>query len=213
MARGRPPLDAETKAARRKESLLRYAAASAPETRAPGSCSYRLQERRPIAPGSSSQDENAESSEAHACALASAARYRERNRDKIREVDRVRRAELYLRAHGADALDERQDRRRLVRTHQRHRGRLPPPLPAHPPRQRNTRNAREVLTANQKRCRALRRSGFEEDNGEDSDTDLAPGICGCDLTECQRDHKNETQDRRDWKNFHLKYAKELEGTR
>ncbi|KAJ7027248.1 hypothetical protein C8F04DRAFT_1189685 [Mycena alexandri] len=60
-----------------------------------------------------------------------------------------------------------------------------------------------VITPNQKRCRALRRSGLEDDNGEDSDADLPPGFCGCDSTFCQRLHKNESQNRKDWKRFHL----------
>lgn len=123
----------------------------------------------------------------------------------------------YLATHGAEAFDEKQERPHMAKTQKRHEGRPPPCLPHHPRRevltpvpQSRRRITDELLTDNQKRCRALRRSGFEEDNGEDSDADLPPGICGCDLTECQRPHKNETQDRKDWKVFHLKYAKELE---
>ncbi|KAJ7022887.1 hypothetical protein C8F04DRAFT_1272080 [Mycena alexandri] len=63
----------------------------------------------------------------------------------------------------------------------------------------------EVLSENQKRCRMLRRSGLEDDNGEDSDADLPPGTCGCDNTMCQRAHKNESAKRKDWKRFHLQY--------
>jgi hypothetical protein len=111
----------------------------------------------------------------------------------------------------------------MVKTQKRHEGRAPEGRLS--PRPRLSRvlttrprkprkpliNMDEILTENQKRCRALRRCGFEEDNGEDSDADLPPGVCGCELTECQRSHKNETKDRKDWKLFHLKYAKELEG--
>ncbi|KAJ7024563.1 hypothetical protein C8F04DRAFT_1270102 [Mycena alexandri] len=56
-----------------------------------------------------------------------------------------------------------------------------------------------VVTANQKRCRALRRCGLEDDNGEDSDADLPPGMCGCDNPMCMRLHKNESKKRREWK--------------
>lgn len=63
----------------------------------------------------------------------------------------------------------------------------------------------EVPTKNQRRTRELRGLRLEENNGEDSDTDLPPGMCGCARTECQREHKNETQNRRDWKVFHSKY--------
>ncbi|KAJ7768833.1 hypothetical protein B0H16DRAFT_1452764 [Mycena metata] len=63
----------------------------------------------------------------------------------------------------------------------------------------------EVPTKNQQRTRELWGLRLEENNGEDSDTDIPPGMCGCARTECQREHKNETQNRRDWKVFHLKY--------
>jgi hypothetical protein len=118
---------------------------------------------------------------------------------------------LYISAHGAEAFDEKQDRPHLVKTQRRHEGRPPPRRPGLSSLPRKPRfNPHEVLMENQKRCRALRRCGFEEDNREDSDADLAPGICGCEQTECQRMHKNETKDRKDWKAFHLKYAKEIE---
>ncbi|KAJ7724199.1 hypothetical protein B0H16DRAFT_1472470 [Mycena metata] len=60
-------------------------------------------------------------------------------------------------------------------------------------------DANAVVTANQKRCRALRRCGLEEDNGEDSDADLPPGMCGCENPTCRRLHKNESKKRREWK--------------
>ncbi|KAJ7601975.1 hypothetical protein DFH06DRAFT_1351785 [Mycena polygramma] len=215
MARGRPPLDAETKASRRKAALHRYT------TKYGWTIPWRLslsttQERREVAladqlKGYLSRRRSVPADEeARARALASAARYREKNRDKIRDTARARRATSYLAAHGADVLDERQERRRSAKTQQRHQGRLPPAPP--PLRRQRRSDAEEDLTANQKRCRALRQCGFEEDNREDSDADLPPGMCGCELTECQRSHKNETQDRRDWKIFHIKYAKELQGT-
>jgi hypothetical protein len=102
----------------------------------------------------------------------------------------------------------------MVKTQKKHEGRPPPPRPRAPhlvtgrPRQRF--DPHEVLTENQKRCRALRADGFEEDNGEDSDADVPPGMCGCDRTECQLIHKNETAKRKEWKIFHIKYAHELE---
>ncbi|KAJ7913297.1 hypothetical protein B0H13DRAFT_1873979 [Mycena leptocephala] len=144
-------------------------------------------------------------------ACASGAKYRETHRDKIREADKLWRAKLYISAHGAEAFDEKQDHPHLVKTQRRHEGRPPPRRPGLSSLPRKPRfNPHEVLTENQKRCRALRWCGFEEDNGEDSDVDLPPGICGCEQTECQRMHKNETKDRKDWKTFHLKYAKEIE---
>jgi hypothetical protein len=111
--------------------------------------------------------------------------------------------ELLLRAliakEGTEAFNEKVERPYMRKTQQRHEGRPPPRKPR-----------MENVTANQKRCQALRACGFEEDNGDDSDEDLAPGMCGCNLTECQKMHKNETDDRRAWKIFHVKYAKELD---
>ncbi|KAJ7020765.1 hypothetical protein C8F04DRAFT_1274601 [Mycena alexandri] len=72
-------------------------------------------------------------------------------------------------------------------------------------RQQRRYDPNEVLTANQIRCRALRRDQLELDNGDDSDEDVPPGMCGCVRTQCQLLHKNETQSRKDWKIFHLKY--------
>ncbi|KAJ7923743.1 hypothetical protein B0H13DRAFT_1864548 [Mycena leptocephala] len=182
MPSGRPPLDAETKARNRKESLQRYAAKSA------------------------SQDLILQ----YSLRLAAQERMKfkqfGRHRDKIREADTLRRAKSYITAHGAEAFDEKKE----VLTSLKHRNgtkdvRLRKPRPnqgsalvPHRPRY----NPHEVLTENQKRCRALRQCGLEEDNGEDSDADLPPGICGCDRTECQRMHKNETKDHNDWKIFH-----------
>ncbi|KAJ7163045.1 hypothetical protein C8R46DRAFT_1221842 [Mycena filopes] len=62
-----------------------------------------------------------------------------------------------------------------------------------------------VVTANQRRCRMLRRCGLEGDNGEDSNDDLPAGMCGCDNTLCMRIHKNESQKRKDWKRFHIEH--------
>ncbi|KAJ7673157.1 hypothetical protein DFH06DRAFT_1123888 [Mycena polygramma] len=137
---------------------------------------------------------------------AAHAKYRDKHRAKIRDADRVRRAKLYIEAHGAEAFDEKQDRHYMKVTQKRHEGRVPERARA-PQRV----NRKEVLTDNQKRCRALRTMGFEEDNGQDLDEDLGEGMGGCERTKCQRAHKNETQDRRNWKAFHIKYANELEG--
>ncbi|KAJ7834679.1 hypothetical protein B0H13DRAFT_2369766 [Mycena leptocephala] len=211
MTRGRPALEPEVKAERRKETLRRYAAKNRDSLRLAARERMKLLRAR-----STEEMTEGETSNARLRARVSAAKYREAHRDKIRAGDALRRAESYLTTHGAEAFDEKQNRPHMVKTQKRHEGgrrcvsfvkfrsttRWPrlPQTPTKPPR---------GLTPNQKRCRALRRSGFEEDNGEDSDADLPPGMCGCDLTECQRTHKNETKDRKDWKIFHLKYAHEL----
>ncbi|KAJ7119376.1 hypothetical protein C8R46DRAFT_1050804 [Mycena filopes] len=110
-------------------------------------------------------------------ARASSAKYRERR---------------YLKEHGAEALDEQIERPHMTRTQKHHEGRPPPPRPSPP-------------TENQHRCRALCAMGLEEDNSEDSDEELPDGVCGCNLSECQRPHRNETARRKDWKRFHLMY--------
>ncbi|KAJ7615787.1 hypothetical protein DFH06DRAFT_1145824 [Mycena polygramma] len=228
MARGRPPLDAETKASRRKAALHRYT------TKYGWTIPWRLslsttQERREVASGCPNSDEISRRSiegVSIKATLGPGGRRSAGSRASLcRQIQGKKpgqdsghsssasgyvRTGSYLAAHGADVLDERQERRRSAKTQQRHQGRLPPAPP--PLRRQRRSDAEEDLTANQKRCRALRQCGFEEDNREDSDADLPPGMCGCELTECQRSHKNETQDRRDWKIFHIKYAKELQGT-
>ncbi|KAJ7695519.1 hypothetical protein B0H16DRAFT_1750695 [Mycena metata] len=60
----------------------------------------------------------------------------------------------------------------------------------------------EVVTENQRRCRMLRRCRLEEDNGDDSDEELPPGMCGCNHPECQRMHKNKSRERKEWKCLH-----------
>lgn len=105
----------------------------------------------------------------------------------------------------------------MAKTQKRYEGRPPPRRPVRPEEERRRaarqrdRRREEDLTENQKRCHMLRSAGFEEDNGEDSDLDLPPGICGCVRTECQEPHKNETKKRKEWKVFHLQCVKELEG--
>ncbi|KAJ7829906.1 hypothetical protein B0H13DRAFT_1916196 [Mycena leptocephala] len=219
MARGRPALDAETKAKRRKESLQRYAAKNGDSLRLAAQKRMKLlRARQTETEGTSTKGEI---SPVRLRARASAAKYREMHRDKIRAADALRRAEYYqvvsyLTAHGSEAFDEKRDRPHMVQTQKRHEGRPPPRRPRArangvetQPLRIPRRNPNEVVTENQKRCRALRKCGFEEDNGEDSDADLPPGICGCDLTECQRTHKNETQDRQDWKIFHVREGQQL----
>ncbi|KAJ7732897.1 hypothetical protein B0H16DRAFT_1732628 [Mycena metata] len=136
------------------------------------------------------------------------AKYRER---QIHTADKLRRAKHCLEEHGAEALDEHLQHAHLARTQKRHEGRPPTPRPTPPTR--NWRALRRMRleeesnppTENQRRCRALRRMGLEEDNSDDSDEDLPEGVCGCNLSECQRPHRNETVKRKEWKLFHLKY--------
>ncbi|KAJ7684867.1 hypothetical protein DFH06DRAFT_1313242 [Mycena polygramma] len=141
-------------------------------------------------------------------AKAAAAKYRERNREQIRAADRVRRAKRYIESHGLEAFDEKEDRAHMSKTQKLHEGQSVPARPRPPLRKRF--NPAEILTENQRRCRALRSCGLEDDNGADSDEDLPRGMCGCDKTECQLLHKNESADRKEWKLFHIKYRQELE---
>ncbi|KAJ7168434.1 hypothetical protein C8R46DRAFT_1033681 [Mycena filopes] len=180
MPPGRPPLDAETKAKRRQESLQRYALKNQESLRA--AARTRMQALR----GQATEEEV---KLRRRRAQASGAKYREgyglsRRRHRRRSGGGLR----------GDASS---------RSRKRPRARAPHPFLRH------RYDPKEVLTQNQKRCRALRASGLEEDNGEDSDADIPPGMCGCDMSECQLPHKNETAKRKDWKIFHLKYAKEL----
>ncbi|KAJ7622790.1 hypothetical protein DFH06DRAFT_1340672 [Mycena polygramma] len=182
MPRGRPRLDAETKAARRKDSLRRYAAKLREESEMTSDQRLRIK--------------------------ASAAKYRERKRKDIRQAAKLRRAESYINDNSLEAFEEQQQRGHMAKTQKLHEGR---PTPARPrPALRKRFDPAEILTDNQIRCRALRSCGLEEDNGDDSDEGLPRGICGCDRTECQLMHKNEMADRKDWKLFHLKYRQELE---
>ncbi|KAJ7618256.1 hypothetical protein DFH06DRAFT_1342526 [Mycena polygramma] len=197
MARGRPRLDAETKAARRKESLQRYAAKNQEKLR--DAARARMQVLRA---------ESDVTSEQRLRIKASAAKYRERKRKEIRQAAKLRRAESYIEDNGLEAYDEQQQRGHMAKTQKLHEGRPAPARPRAP--LRNRFDPREILTENQIRCRALRSCGFEEDNGDDSDEDLPRGMCGCDRTECQLTHKNETADRKEWKKFHVKYRQELE---
>ncbi|KAJ7613327.1 hypothetical protein DFH06DRAFT_1344797 [Mycena polygramma] len=187
MARGRPPLDAETKATRRKVTLHRYAAKY-------GWTVYgflstpRTQECGEIVSGCSKSDEIPLPPDIE----------KETGTQFGTEIECVGQRRtfaltvpmLWTKDKSAAAARRHNNGTRAVYRPRLHR------LPA----------------GGSKRCRALRQCGFEEDNGEHSDADLPPGICGCYLTECQRSHKNETQDRRDWKTFHVRYAKELQGT-
>ncbi|KAJ7660347.1 hypothetical protein DFH06DRAFT_1326477 [Mycena polygramma] len=130
------------------------------------------------------------------------------NRPQIRAADRVRRAKRYIDAHGLEAFDEKEDRAVMSKTQKLHEGQSVPARPRPPLRKRF--NPSEILTENQRRCRALRSCGLEDDNSADSDEDLPRGMCGCDKTECQLLHKNESEDRKEWKKFHIKYRQELE---
>ncbi|KAJ7807049.1 hypothetical protein B0H13DRAFT_1929236 [Mycena leptocephala] len=218
MPRGRPPLDPETKAKRRQEALQRYAdkygylspqtnrdAASKKRDSLRASARLRMQSLR-SRPATSV---TGLPSEQVLRARALAARYRERHvhpslfndpisffpshREKIQAADTLHRAKTYIKKNGSEAFDEKLQR---------------PHMAPHAVRRFDPK---EVLTDNQKRCRGLRADGFEEDNGDDSDEDLPPGMCGCDRTDCQLTHKNETENRKEWKRFHLKYGRELEG--
>ncbi|KAJ7856282.1 hypothetical protein B0H13DRAFT_2357455 [Mycena leptocephala] len=194
MPPGRLPLDPDIKAEHRRQTLARYAAKNCETLR------DSARERMKCLRASHTSEASEKSASKHRRrALAAAARYRERHRDGIHEKDRLRRATALIAKEGTEAFNEKVERPYMRKTQQRHEGRPPPRKPR-----------TENVTANQKRCRALRACGFEEDNGDDSDEDLAPGMCGCDLTECQKMHKNETDDRRAWKIFHVKYAKELD---
>ncbi|KAJ7021077.1 hypothetical protein C8F04DRAFT_1274146 [Mycena alexandri] len=175
MPRGRLPLDPETKAINRKESLQRYAAnlrASNSEIIVSEGCTPQHLLR----------------------ARTARAAYREKHRKEIRVAETLRRHTAYLEKNGAEALDERMQCPLTARTQKRHEGRPPRRIPP---------------TKNQRRCRALRRIGFEEDNGEDSDDDIPEGMCGCDRHECQKSHRNETQKRRDCRIFELKYTADV----
>ncbi|KAJ7840361.1 hypothetical protein B0H13DRAFT_2366297 [Mycena leptocephala] len=214
MARGRPLLDAETKAKHRRETLVKYASKNTEALRTAARERMRSYVTHSAHYSALSYTNLTEEHHPSTTRPSSAAKYREKHRDKIRAADTSRRATSYLAANGTEALDKKVERPYMTKTQKRHEGRPPsvllkrkhlaacllprkPRVPETPP------------TENQRRCRALRASGFEDDNGDDSDADLAPGICGCDLTECQRMHKNESAGRKDWKIFHLKYAHEL----
>ncbi|KAJ7029956.1 hypothetical protein C8F04DRAFT_1187131 [Mycena alexandri] len=177
MARGRRPLDAETKANNRKLSLQRYASKNKESLRE--AARGRMKQLRArnseivVSEGMTPQHVL----RARACRAV----YRER---------------ALLNKDGAEALDEHIQRPYMAKTQKRHEGR-PPPRKLKPP------------TENQRRCRALRAMGLEEDNSDDSDEDVPEGMCGCDRTECQKTHRNETAKRRDWKDFELRYPADV----
>ncbi|KAJ7684887.1 hypothetical protein DFH06DRAFT_1118541 [Mycena polygramma] len=191
-----PPLDPDAKRQRRQEALRRYAANNRESLRASARARMQILQRDG---GPSDRREGAK---------AAAAKYRERNREQIRAADRVRRAKRYIESHGLEAFDEKEDRAHMSKTQKLHEGQSVPARPRPPLRKRF--NPAEILTENQRRCRALRSCGLEDDNGADSDEDLPRGMCGCDKTECQLLHKNESADRKEWKLFHIKYRQELE---
>ncbi|KAJ6488278.1 hypothetical protein C8R47DRAFT_1216079 [Mycena vitilis] len=151
----------DIKTERRRESLARYAEKHRESLRA--SACERMRRLRAARAGGSERSV----SKARRRAKASAARYRDTHRDEIRARDRLRRAKAILVDEGVESLNEKLERPYMRRTQQRHEGRPPP---------RRPRTRPDDLTENQKRCRALRACGFEEDNGEDSDEDLPPGI-------------------------------------
>ncbi|KAJ7142164.1 hypothetical protein C8R46DRAFT_1233199 [Mycena filopes] len=202
MPRGRRPLDAKTKARNRQESLKRYAAKWVALARAfvrivvhPQLITLlRNQEKLRDAARERMQllrTRNSEIIVSQGCtpkhvqrARASAATYREK---------------ALLEKDGTEALDERIQRPHMARTQKLHEGRPPPRKPR--PSKWN-----QPMTENQRRCRTLRALGFEEDNGDDSDADIPAGMCGCDRTECQKMHPNETEKRRSWKSFELRYS-------
>ncbi|KAJ7887721.1 hypothetical protein B0H13DRAFT_2342316 [Mycena leptocephala] len=200
MPPGPPPLDPEVKAKRRKETLQRYAAKYASSSRQIQSLSKRSYT------GTESLFVQLQN---HACKPCVGARLKPQQKMRLQKPEYA----LGLPLHDIErAFDEKQQRSHMSKTQKKHGGRPPPPRPraAHLVAPRRRFNPKEVLTENQKRCRALRADGFEEDNGDDSDEDVPPGMCGCDRTECQLMHKNETMNRKEWKLFHLKYANELE---
>ncbi|KAJ7143249.1 hypothetical protein C8R46DRAFT_1233025 [Mycena filopes] len=187
MPPGRPALDADAKRQRRQEALQRYAAKNAESLRA--AARTRMRTLRATA-------DEAQRRRQRQAARSSAATYRQKHRAEIREADALRR-ETALKVQ-----EEEHRARRLARQAER---RKKPPRAAPHPFLRRRYDPKEVLTANQKRCRALRASGLEDDNGDDSDEDIPPGMCGCNLSECQLLHKNESAKRKDWKIFHLKH--------
>ncbi|KAJ7612811.1 hypothetical protein DFH06DRAFT_1344898 [Mycena polygramma] len=212
MPRGRPRLDAETKAARRKDSLQRYAskwvANAAWHLTLPYTLPLKTRNQQKLRDAARARMQSEVSSEQRLRIKASAAKYRERKRKEIRQAAKIRRAELYIEENSAEAYDEQQQRGHMAKTQKLHEGRPAPSRPRALLRKRF--DPHEILTENQIRCRALRSCGLEEDNGEDSDEDLPRGVCGCDRTECQLTHKNETADRKEWKIFHVKYRQQLE---
>ncbi|KAJ7604347.1 hypothetical protein DFH06DRAFT_1349481 [Mycena polygramma] len=198
MAPGRPALDPETKATRRQASLRRYAekytvfgsrrhlsGSDIFSTRNRDSlrdaARLRMQALRARTAGATTEQRAQQRLKAN----GAAAKYRETA--KIRKADIVRRAKPYIAAHGSEAFNEKQERAYMKITQKRHEGR-PILERARSTKHKHRHNPREVLTDNQKRCRALRAMGFEEDNGDNSDEELLEGVCGCDRTECQRAH-------------------------
>ncbi|KAJ6518048.1 hypothetical protein C8R47DRAFT_1062602 [Mycena vitilis] len=230
MPRGRPPLDAETKAARTQGDASTIRLKSASNYSGMGTSYARRHERgcrRTVSVyGYSSNSETLlrlrerpkedEPPELQLRKRASAAKYRESaltttvdsHRKEILRADRLRRAKSYIDTNGLEAFDEKEQRGQMSKTQKSNEGRPAYARQRVPPHKRF--NPQEILTDNQIRCRALRSCGLEEDNGDDSDEDLPRGMCGCDRTECQLLHKNETADRKEWKLFHIKYRQELE---
>ncbi|KAJ7155746.1 hypothetical protein C8R46DRAFT_1041102 [Mycena filopes] len=231
----RPALEPATKAANRRAAQRRYAEKNVDALRE--TARARMKRRRAVEKASATGDDGL--SEARIRARETAARYRAKNREKIRIADAARRARTSSTPNDAVAKPKP-----AVSTTSKIASKpkprpnakpkpavsatskiaskpkpkrpapaapiITPPVPANagiPLLVRGRRRWRgydpdEEVTENQRRCRALRGAGLEDYDG-DSDSDLPPGVCGCDNTMCQREHKNETQNRKDWKRFHL----------
>ncbi|KAJ7486246.1 hypothetical protein B0H11DRAFT_2231160 [Mycena galericulata] len=106
---GRKPLDPDMKAKHRQETLRRYAEKNKEALRE--AARLRMQRLRAAAAASSITKAAMQRK-----ARMSAAKYRERHRDAIREADTIRRAKKYMETGGVEAFDVKNARKFLART-------------------------------------------------------------------------------------------------
>ncbi|KAJ7707995.1 hypothetical protein B0H16DRAFT_1481456 [Mycena metata] len=220
MTRGKPRLDAETKANNRKESLQRYASKNREHLRESAQARMRVKldyglDRQKLwsQRGGPRNIESKRAPVAPPIVKGIARKFARRTPYAVRLL------RAYLKENGGEALDEKLQRSVMNKSQKRHEGHPPEPRPTAWIEQRRNPwleqrhlhflNRHERLTDNQRRCRALRAMGFEEDNGDDSDTDIPEGMCGCDRTECQETHRNETAKRRERKSFEARYPTDV----
>ncbi|KAJ7711016.1 hypothetical protein B0H16DRAFT_1480647 [Mycena metata] len=185
MARGQRPLDADVKAERRQASLRLYASKNREKLRL--AARERMEALRAFNSGIVVSQGQVPKHRLRA--RATDAKYRDSHREQIQAANKLCRETSTAQKPSTNNCSARnwqglrsatKDRRALL-------------------------ESLEEPTENQQWCRALRKMGLEEDNGDDSDEDLPEHVCGCDLSECQRPLRNETERRKSWKRFHLKY--------
>ncbi|KAJ7114708.1 hypothetical protein C8R44DRAFT_880791 [Mycena epipterygia] len=117
MSAPRPRLDAETKLARRREALSRYAARHAKKLRT--GAKERMRKLRAEPPTQRQKDNK----------RAAGKKYCEKHRDAINMADALRRAKKCVEQDGVEAYNELVQRPLMAKTQRKHERRAPAPRP------------------------------------------------------------------------------------